>query len=178
MKKCQICGREAHVFLTQLVNGEATDLCLCEYCAKERGFFDPRSLSANSSIFPENLKQKVDELMRELGQQHDLSSSDFDHFLSRAQAGFCPACAFPFELAHMTDRMGCPECYKHKPNSQKLSKHTTELEDSLSDTPQDIDQSLVERIQIEKDMQSAAEREDYEEAARLRDLLNNLESSS
>ncbi len=177
MKKCQICGREAHVFLTQLVNGEATDLCLCEHCAKDRGFFDPRSLSVNASIFPENLKQKVDELMRELGQQQDESSSEFESLFTGSHAGFCPTCAFSFEFAHQTDRMGCPDCYRHRPSRLGFNNQSPSA-DAPSDSPHTQDADAAERLQIERDMKSAAEREDYEEAARLRDLLNKLESSS
>ena len=42
---CDFCKNKATVFLTQLVDGKMTKVCLCENCAKERGVTDPTGFS-------------------------------------------------------------------------------------------------------------------------------------
>ena len=52
--------------LTQIVNGQVTELILCEECAKKKGLFDPQSLAFAEKFFPEELKKKVEEIVKEL----------------------------------------------------------------------------------------------------------------
>ena len=38
--KCDVCDKEATVFLTQIINGQMTTVNLCESCSKEKGVTD------------------------------------------------------------------------------------------------------------------------------------------
>jgi len=38
--KCDVCSKEATVFLTQIINGQMTNVNLCEACSKEKGVTD------------------------------------------------------------------------------------------------------------------------------------------
>ncbi len=179
VKKCQICGREAHIFLTQLVNGETTDLSLCERCAKERGFFDPRALGVDASIFPENLKQKVDELIHELTHQQERAS--LPELAHGHPADFvCHSCGLRFEQMLQTGRVGCPECYKltlharRHPSGVQFSVDQHE-QNASRDEPDSIES---QRARLLAQMEQAVRDEHYEEAACLRDLLNELESDA
>ena len=52
--------------LTQIVNGQITELVLCESCARNKGLFDPQSLSFAEQFFPEEFKKKVEDIVKEL----------------------------------------------------------------------------------------------------------------
>ena len=41
------------MFLTQIVNGQVSELALCEACARAKGLFDPQSLTFAEKFFPE-----------------------------------------------------------------------------------------------------------------------------
>ena len=60
VKKCQICGKPATMFLTQIVNGQVTELAFCEECARAKGLFDPQALTFAEKFFPEKFKERID----------------------------------------------------------------------------------------------------------------------
>ena len=53
VKKCQICGKPATMFLTQIVNGQVTELAFCEECARAKGLFDPQALTFAEKSYEE-----------------------------------------------------------------------------------------------------------------------------
>lgn len=170
VKKCQICGRRATMFLTQIVNGQATDLVLCENCAKEKGLFDPQTLTFAEKFFPEEFKARVDKIVRELSEKKEEESST----LSPQSADCdlltqCPVCHFTLDQHRATGHMGCPACYdvfarELNPDSMENSENS----------PAEGHTASPSLLQLKKQLQYAVEQEDYEEAAKLRDLINSL----
>ncbi len=154
------------MLLTQIVNGQVTDLALCETCARKKGLFDPQSLTFAEKFFPEEFKAKVDQLVRELaeGRHEDKSKDAHPDALTK-----CPVCQFPLETYRKTGRLGCPDCYT-----------VFERELSLQQIPGDApgapaaQDAPPTRARLEKQLKEAIEREDYETAAKLRDQLKNL----
>ncbi len=154
------------MLLTQIVNGQVTDLALCETCARKKGLFDPQSLTFAEKFFPEEFKAKVDELVRELteGRLAEKQPSKHPDALTK-----CPACQFSLETYRKTGRLGCPDCYTVF--ARELSLHPI-----ANDEPSESTQAEEKpnRVQMEKKLREAIEREDYETAAKLRDQLKNL----
>ncbi len=168
MNQCQICGKRACVFLTQVVNGKATDLQLCEDCAREKGLFDPKSLAFAEKFFPEELRERVDKIVREL------SGKSGDKPARRAHAADlvsqCPACLFTLDDYRRTSRFGCPDCYTVF--ARELGATTSGA--TTGETTPAIAPAEPPRASLERQLREAVEREDYETAARLRDQLKSL----
>ena len=155
------------MFLTQIVNGQVSELALCEACAREKGLFDPQSLTFAEKFFPEEFKNRVDKLVRELvsGEVSPAPAAPLD-MLSK-----CPACGFGVEDYRRTGHLGCPDCY---------SIFARELDPGapVAEPGADDEAPAVTRARLQKELQKAVEQEDYELAATLRDQIHALPGSN
>ncbi len=154
------------MFLTQIVNAQVTELCLCEACAKERGLFDPQALTFAEKFFPEELKERVDRIVRELsGQSSGLLSTPVPpaDVITR-----CPACGFTLQDYRNTSRLGCPSCYS------VFAREFDTIISAAADRPEADADAPPTREKLERRLREAVEREDYESAARLRDEIKQL----
>ncbi|MBR5887179.1 MAG: UvrB/UvrC motif-containing protein [Akkermansia sp.] len=178
MKKCQICGKRASIYLTQIINGQTSDLALCETCAREKGLFDPQSLTFAEKFFPEAFKEKIDKLVRELTGTHPPAAGQTAP--KKAVSGGdllteCPVCHFKLENFRSSGRLGCADCY-----SVFAAEIETDPEAAATDAPEahledSEDSAPIRRRKLEQQLQAAIAREDYETAARLRDELKQLD---
>lgn len=150
------------MFLTQIVNGAVTELVLCEECARQKGLFDPQALTFSEKFFPESLRKRVDDIVRELteGKAAPLAEdAEPCDVLTR-----CPVCGFTLETFRKTGRLGCPDCY---------TVFARELENDLSAEQEEA--APVDELRVlEEQLRAAVEQEDYETAASLRDRIRNL----
>ncbi len=155
------------MFLTQIVNAEVTELCLCESCAKERGLFDPQALTFAEKFFPEELKERVDRIVRELSGQ---ASTQYPaRQLPADIITQCPVCGFTLEDYRRTSRLGCPDCYSF------FARELGDMATALADVPEGgSSPAPSSREKLERQLREAIEREDYESAARLRDEIKAL----
>lgn len=164
VKKCHICGRRASISLTQIVNGQVSELALCEECARKNGLFDPGSLSFAEKFFPEEFKARMDKIVRELTERNSESAAeDENDVLMR-----CPTCGFELPTFRKTGRLGCPDCYTVFAREIALESAAGEAEGDKAE--------LDEKAQLEQALREAVEREDYETAAGLRDQIRKLHS--
>ena len=145
--------------LTEIVNGQMKKIDLCEKCAKEKGVTDPQGFA-------------LADLLLGLG-----ASSEMD---SAGPELECSTCGFTQVDFKKTGRLGCSTCYTvfseplegmlkqmHK-GTQHIGKVPKALRAQLDITKQ--------QDQLNEQLQKAIEMENYEEAARLRDHLKELES--
>ncbi len=160
MKCCQSdCENEATVHLTEIVNGQMKKIDLCEECAKEKGVTDPQGFA-------------LADLLLGLG-----ASSEMDSAGAELE---CPTCGFSQADFKKTGRLGCSACYTvfaeplegmlkqmHK-GVQHIGKVPKALRAKLDITKQ--------RGHLNEQLHKAIETENYEEAARLRDQLKELEA--
>lgn len=162
---CMVCKQnEAKVHLTQVVEGNVKKLDLCEACAKSKGVDDPTGFS-------------LADLLMGLGASQELSQS-----AGSAQIT-CPTCGFTQADFKKSGRLGCPDCYStfaeglgsllksmHK-GTRHVGKAPGQPPPSIPLIPTDtlpaLQQRLAEAIQLEN----------YEEAARLRDLIKAAKST-
>ncbi len=150
------------MFLTQIVNGQVSELALCEACARAKGLFDPQSLTFAEKFFPEEFKNRVDKLVRELTQGIDTRSAS----APLGVLSHCPVCGFSAEDYRRTGHLGCPDCY---------TVFARELDPNavISNAPEN-ESANITRARLQNELQQAIAREDYEQAALLRDQLNTL----
>ncbi len=169
VKKCHICGKRASISLTQIINGQVSELALCESCAREKGIFDPQTLTFAEKFFPEEIKAKVDRIVRELAggapqETERGQETDEQDLLVR-----CPVCQFSLSTHRKTGRLGCPACYTVF--AREIARESGH-EDEAENAPQN------ELDTLEQKLQQAIEREDYETAATLRDRIRQLKNQS
>ena len=150
------------MFLTQIVNGQVSELALCEACARAKGLFDPQSLTFAEKFFPEEFKNRVDKLVRELtqGEHTQPAGKQLENLES------CPVCGFGIEDYRRTGHLGCPDCYTVF--ARELNPDAEQEAEPADEAP------AVTRARLQKEMQQAVAREDYERAALLRDQINAL----
>ncbi|MCK4244446.1 MAG: UvrB/UvrC motif-containing protein [Candidatus Omnitrophica bacterium] len=157
---CEECGnQEASFHYTEIVNGVTTGLHLCEECAKKRGFI----LSSTFSLA---------DLLGGLLEPEHLPSLKPDLR--------CKNCGFTYSNFKETGFLGCSQCYSffHKPlepllkkihgSSKHIGKFPKKKREEKKEKVSDI-QLLREKLK------EAIAKEEFEEAARLRDKIKETE---
>lgn len=156
--------------LTQIVNGQVTELVLCESCARNKGLFDPQSLSFAEQFFPEEFKKKVEDLVKELAGGRLPNSETAINSDSADSLARCPVCDFSLEAYRRTGRLGCPDCYNVF--AAELHDEPGEHQGAENISPEQSPALTVKKL--EQQLQEAIEKEDYEKAAQLRDRIKEL----
>lgn len=169
---CDICKKkQATVHITEIINNKMTELHLCEDCAKEKSFqmeqhFGLADLLAGLSDIEVSLKEDQKSALK------------------------CSNCGLSYEDFRKIGRLGCSQCYdSFKENLEPLlkrihraTKHSgsAPLKRKSSKTSSDGKESknnITEESKIEilkQQMAEAVKKEAFEEAAKLRDMINNL----
>lgn len=162
------------MFITQIIQGEVTELNLCEDCARERGLIDPLTLSFNEKFFPENLQQQIEHILKKV--EHDVTQlmdaqpDDADDAEDDCPDMTCPICDFPLVQYRKTGRLGCPDCYRVFAQQMGMM-----AEEGLACPVVEVEISpQLQRKKLERQMAKAIAIEDYERAATLRDELKQL----
>ncbi len=155
--KCHQCDKQATVHLTQILNGQMHKMDLCESCAQAKGVTNPENLSIgnlmeNASDVPEGSDSPM--TCESCGTTHS-------EFKKGGRLG-CEACYHVFRpvLDPLLDGMHAGN--KHLGKIPAASKSRVQFEQSVS--------------QLRSQLQGAIEEENYEDAARIRDQLKELES--
>ena len=160
---CDICGkREATVHLTEIINEKVTKLHLCEECARDKGaeMEDHFGLS---------------DLLAGLADLGPAAASE------AVEAIKCPACGFTYQDFRKVGRLGCSECYEaFKKQLAPLLKrihgsdrHSGKIPVRVGKTVKDTRNLQDLKVKMEKAIQA----EEFEEAAKLRDKIRELEKS-
>ena len=177
---CDICHqRDATIHLTQVINNDVRKLHLCEACARESGVdVDTPSLTELLLGFGESVGPSVP-----------------------AKGRVCPACKLRQADFKKTGRLGCPECYEafaqelapmlramHR-RVQHVGKHPSRTPAPAAPAPAKPSapgkappvaaaapkpaavQGPEDIAELQRALEAAVAREEYEEAARLRDRI-------
>jgi protein arginine kinase activator len=163
---CQGCGeQEASIRFTEVSREGRSSLELCQRCAVERGAV----LSAGDAEMADT-RQIWKRVMLEFSQsQPDRSDSGLA----------CPACRLEFADFERESRLGCPQCYQ-----TFMGDMTRLLKDYHGDSlhrgkvPYDIGRRIDLRrkiLNVKESIHLAVRDERFEEAARLRDEVRDLE---
>ena len=164
---CDECGKnKATVHLTEIINEQITKLNLCEVCAKEKG----------------------SDVEQHFGIADLLAALSDVKEVAPAQGGTgknkCPNCGLGYEDFKKVGRLGCSECYTvFKASLAPLLKRIHGSQQHLGKTPdpgllqeQKVVSSLQQDLETAKqDLLKAVKKEEFEEAAALRDKIKFLE---
>ncbi len=163
---CQECGQnEANVHIIKSVDGEKTELFLCEQCARSKEELE----------FSSESKYSLHELFSSILNQHLLGSRE----ARNAAKLQCPSCGLSFAQFSQIGRIGCSECFyafeeRLKPLLQRIHTGTAHT-GKVPARAQSRVRYLRERDQLKEQLQEKIQNEEFEEAARLRDRIRNLE---
>ncbi len=155
--KCQICGSNpATVHLTDIVDSHKKEMHLCQSCAEQQHLVNKQELNLPAilqNLIGQHLGPQTDELARLT----------------------CPACGIKYMEFRAQGRLGCPHDYEvFRGGLTPLLQRIHRSDRHQGKTPQ---RSVLppgeqaELVELRRRLQNAIDREAYEEAAHLRDLL-------
>ena len=158
---CDICGKNpATVHLTEIIDEQMSELHLCEECAR----------------------QKSTEMEQQFGLSDLLAGlAEFDKPMleKEAVAIKCPNCKLTYADFKKIGRLGCGECYTaFKKYLGPLLKRIHGSVLHFGKTPVKVTKVLKGRIDLQDlrfKLQKEIEMEAFEEAAKIRDQIKELE---
>ena len=157
---CQLCGKKVATVCIMLdINGEKHRQYICEDCANER------KLKENPS--PEVLLSFMNEI-KKMEQSGLLATHNIDVV--------CADCGMSYKEFLKTKRLGCAQCYNAfetqlKKIFEKISK--PEIENTVE---KHTSIYTGEILKLHMKLKKCVENEDYEQAAIIRDRINELKS--
>lgn len=158
--KCECCQEEeATIHLTQVIDGEVKKLNLCQDCAKKNG------IDLNSPI-------SITDVLLGLGAATAASVGNSEFDLA------CVRCHMTRAEFKKGARLGCPECYDAfmgELNALTKAMHHSGQHVGKIPARQGNRARIAAQIALlQKEIEMAISREDYEIAANLRDKINSL----
>lgn len=162
---CQRCDKnEATVHLTKIINGEKTELFLCEECAEKTGkiSFDSDNPFSFQNLLAGILNPDVDSSFTDTGKQLK-----------------CDNCGMTYQEFSRQGLFGCSECYQtFGDRLDPLVKRIHSSNQHQGKVPKRRGGDLLIERKIDnlrEEMQEAVDRENFERAAELRDDIHELE---
>lgn len=156
--RCECCQQhEATIHLTQMIDGQSRELHLCEDCAEESGLNVQGVMS-------------IPEILFGMG-----SAPEADGEGGKSSGKSCPHCHMRACDFKKTGRLGCPRCYETFSAElgpmlaamHKGSRHAGKVPASLKEG---LEKDAL-LAGLRKQLEDAIRKEQYEEAARLRDRI-------
>ncbi len=159
--KCQKCPKAATLHITEVLSDEQfEELHLCEECA-HKYLYEPQQKTASKA-----------------GAAVQAEEGDDAGSLNQRE---CPVCGIKFVEFRNSGRLGCPHDYQEfrdelVPLLENIHGETRHCGKTPRRLPQSK-QTQSELIQLRKQLHQAVTKEAYEEAARIRDRIRQLEES-
>ena len=167
---CDECGKnKATVHLTEIINEQITKLNLCEACAKEKGSDVEQHFG-------------ISDLLTALSDVETPPAGAAPG--SPAVKNKCAHCGLTYEDFKKIGRLGCSECYvTYKTSLAPLLKRIHGSNQHLGKVPNAVvmkEQKVLSKIHeelqaVKAELQAAIKKEEFEEAAALRDKIKFLE---
>ncbi|MBL8848066.1 MAG: UvrB/UvrC motif-containing protein [Planctomycetaceae bacterium] len=168
MKKCRRCTKPATLHITEIRNGEAQALHLCEGCAKD--YLKTVSVGSPNEEAP----------AFEAGGNPDAAGSEAEP--DERDTLTCPKCGITFKQFRSQGRLGCPHDYvAFREELLPLIESIHSEVQHVGKVPQrvpGISRRQYDLLKLRADLKSAVQNEKYEEAARLRDQIQQLEAEA
>ena len=158
---CDVCGKnQATVHLTEIIDDQMAELHLCEDCARQKSLqmeqqFGLADLLAGLADFGEKV-DKVDEIKCK-----------------------CSNCGLAYEGFRKSGRLGCSGCYNSfRQHLASLLKKIHGSNQHFGKAPVRLSQTTKKKSDLQElknKLQRAIQLEEFEEAAKLRDKIKELE---
>jgi protein arginine kinase activator len=163
MKKCRRCTKPATRHITEIREGQAECLHLCETCAQD--YLNSVEVGGSSEEFEQGEPKAA---------VSEASESTVDDTKS------CPSCGITFKQFRSQGRLGCPHDYEvfHDELIPLLESVHSETQHVGKCPPRTSPESRqhYELFRLRNDLRQAVDNESYEEAASIRDRIKELES--
>lgn len=159
---CEECEKqEASFHYTEIVNGVTTEFHLCGDCARKRGFIFPSTFS-------------IGDLLGGLLEP--------EHLLSVETGLKCKNCGFSYSNFKETGLLGCSQCYSFfhealEPLLKKIHGSTKHIGKFPEKKKKEKRKEVPDIELLRKELKEAVTKEEFEEAARLRDKIKEIEKS-
>lgn len=176
---CEKCHkREARIYYTEIIGGKKKEQYLCETCASQYTSFQ---------IEKNGVDVNLSGLLGSILSSYYGEKAQVPENTEKTKA--CPSCGMTYEEVLKTGKLGCAECYHNfgemiertlrqiqgadshigkRPDSQPLTEAVEKPEPAEAETKL----SQIEKLHFQ--LQQAIEKEEFEEAARLRDEIRGL----
>jgi protein arginine kinase activator len=173
---CDLCQTEkATIFFSQMVEGKLQKVNLCKCCADDKGVTDPTGFA-------------LADMLEGMGQQ-----TSVDHSMSKDDL-VCGSCGFSQSDFKKTGRFGCADGYHVFDEGldglleamHKHTQHVGKVPATFPDLPALLEEEepasppeptrFDKLSELKQALSKSVEDEDYEEAARLRDAISQLET--
>ena len=188
---CENCHQnEASIHYTEIINGVKREHYLCMECARKLNFSGLGDMSDTEFPFVRLLTG----LLSAGGGGKELEDSPMMHVC-------CPGCGMSFDEFTMVGKFGCAECYgvfapliednmkrihgdsvhrgkKYKSGSGDMPVSGERNDNTLAIMKDENDDPVETLKEINRKLREAVEIENFEEAAKLRDKIRMLKSSS
>lgn len=160
---CDICQKNpATVHLTEIIDDQMTELHLCEECARQKSAQMEQQFG-------------LSDLLAGMAEFEKPSTKE----AQPVAAGKCPACGLSYDDFKKIGRLGCGECYNtFRKYLAPLLKRIHGSSQHTGKSPLKVTRVLKKRIDLQElrnALQKAIEREAFEEAAKIRDHIKDLE---
>ncbi len=161
---CNICGvNEATIHLTEIVNNQMIEIHLCETCAQEKG-----------TDFKTHFN--LDELLAGLT---DLELDKTAKTGEKRGVVCCSECGMTYEEFGKTGRLGCASCYDAfskmlVPLIRRVQRATRHIGKKPTRIARNV-RSVHDLRLLQERLRKSVETESFEEAAKLRDEIKQLE---
>ena len=160
--KCQACSKPATVHLTDIVNGQKREVHLCQACAEKREILKHQELNLSAilqTVIGQHIGPMTDELARLT----------------------CPSCGIKYMEFKAEGRLGCPQDYEvFRAALAPLLQRIHRALRHVGKVPVHAVRNAAlqtELMELRQNLRRAVDTEAYEEAARLRDLIRQKEST-
>ncbi len=163
--KCRNCAKVATLHITEIVKGVVQEHHLCEDCAKP--FLENPHLGAKSAGVP-------------AGPTTGGATSSGEAPVDEQDRLICPACELSFREFRNQGRLGCSHCYtafqeELLPLLENIHGDTQHCGKYPKRVPED-NQRQFKLIKLRNELREAIAEESYEDAAKLRDQIQQLEN--
>lgn len=174
--QCDRCHKkDAKILYTEIINGVKKEQHLCEECATDYSSFQMEKPIMNSDF-------TLGDLLSTLLENYSVADKKTAGTMNRTIT--CSNCGTSFDEFMQKGRFGCAQCYrsfhsqlgKTLKGIQGAEVHTGKRPRGLV-MPTDTDRVTKDFTEAEKlslKLQEAIEKEEFEEAARLRDLIKQM----
>jgi len=162
---CNICGKnQATVHLTEIIDDQIAELHLCEECAQKKG-------AQMESHFG------LSDLLAGLADM----GSQFSKTKTETKLK-CPKCGLTYEDFKKVGRLGCGECYSaFREALVPLLKRIHGSSQHFGKSPKKMARVVKAKNdmqELKERLQKAIQREEFEEAAKVRDKIREIEKKN
>ncbi|SOC08977.1 protein arginine kinase activator [Ureibacillus xyleni] len=170
---CEHCQeRQASVTVTQVINGQKSERHYCEVCAKQ---FHPFNID-----FHKEEQIPIHQLVANLFGLPVWNNTQEKTQTTTQKATQCPKCGFTFRHFLNEGKLGCPQCYETF--SKQLPQVLTKIQAGTTHSGKAPGKPSKDHTWVKKQIETIREQlqiaimeERFEDAAKLRDEIKELE---